>query len=83
MGLTILGGNIELDKDAENRIIELADKALKDKYSEEYQRYLQQFRDIVFRQEVALMKKYLEQKHPDQVNTIFRLRAILNNERIN
>lgn len=83
MGLTILGGHIELDREAEDRIVELADKALKDKYAEEYQRNLQQFRDIVFRQEVASMKKYLERKHPDQVNTITRLRAILNNERIN
>ncbi len=83
MGLIILGGNIELDKEAEDRIVELADKALKEKHAEEHERNLQQFRGIVFRQEVASMKKYLERRHPDQVNTISRLRSILNNERIN
>jgi len=82
MGIILLDGNFILDQESEKKIIELADKTLKEKYADEYDYLLKKFRDIVFFQEVASYKNYLEHRHPEQVNQIDHLRSILNNKRI-
>jgi len=82
MGIKLSGNTFILDQESENQIVELSINALKSSHKEEYESNLSKFRGIVFKQEVARMKKYLETKHPEEVNMIFRLRAILNHERI-
>jgi len=81
MGIVLSGGNFVLDLESEKNIIELSDQALKKKYSDEYDGLLKKFREIIFLQEVASFKNFLEHKHPEQVNNIFHLRSILNHER--
>jgi len=81
MSIILSGGNFVIDKESEDKIVELADKALKEKYADEYLELLRKFRQIIFLQEVASFKSFLEHKHPEQVNDIYHLRAILNHER--
>lgn len=81
MSITLSGGNYVLDKDSENKILELAANNLKERHKEEYEQSLQKFRELVYLQEVAQYKRYLETRHPEQVNQIYDLRAILNHER--
>jgi len=81
MGILYSGGKYVLDQDSEINIKELSTKAVMDAHKDEYEANLLKFRDIVFKQEVASMKRYLETKHPDQVDSIIRLRGILNHER--
>lgn len=81
MGITFSGNQYVLDGESEDRIKELAFEAVMKRHQEEYEQNLTKFRDIVFRQEVASMKRYLETKHPEQVDSIIRLRGILNHER--
>ena len=81
MSIMLSGSNYILDKESEDHIIVLAEKALKDAHKDEYNRNLLKFREIVFVQEVAKMKKFLETRHPEQVNAIVHLRAILNHEK--
>ena len=82
MGIIFTGGRDILDKDSEDHIAFLAVDALKKNHDEELQLNFQKFRGIVFKQEVAKQKRFLETKHPEQVDAIFRLRGILNHERI-
>jgi hypothetical protein len=81
MGIMLSGSRYVLDKESEDKILELATTDLKDRHSGEYQKSLERFREIVYLQEVAKQKKYLETRHPEQVNQIYNLRAILNHER--
>ena len=81
MGIMLSGNNYVLDKDSEGKILEMAMADLKERHSDEYKMSLERFREIVFLQEVAKQKKYLENRHPEQVDQIYNLRAILNHER--
>ena len=81
MSIILSGNQYVLDKESENKIIELAVSSLKERHLSEYQSSLEKFREIVFLQEAAKQKKYLETRHPEQVDQIRNLRAILNHER--
>jgi hypothetical protein len=81
MGIILSGESFVLDEASERKIVELAKHALREKHCEEYDGLLKKFRNIIFLQEVTGYKKYLEHRHPEQVNQIFHLRAILNHQR--
>ena len=81
MGVIMSGNQFVLDQEAETRIVNLAAETLRNKYSEEYLTLLDKFRKIVFCQEIANFKRFLETRHPEQVSQILRLREILNHER--
>ena len=81
MGILYSGGKYIIDKESEDHIKALSADAVMKAHKEEYESNLHKFRNIVFKQEVAKMKCYLETKHPDQVDSIIRLRGILNHER--
>ena len=76
------GGKFILDSASEEHIKKLANDALKQNHADEHQELLRKFRDIVYIQEVASLKKFLEIRHPEQVNQIYRLREILNHQRV-
>ena len=82
MGIIYSGGKYLLDQESEEEIIRLSIDAVLKSHREELDQQKQQFAQIVFKQEVAKMKRYLETKHPEQVDSIIRLRGILNHERI-
>ena len=82
MGIIFSGNNFILDDESEKKIVELSTNDVKDKHKDEYSLSLRRFREIVYLQEIANLKYFLESKHPEQVEQIYRLRAILNHERI-
>lgn len=81
MSIILSGNQYILDKESESKIVELAIASLKERHTAEYQSSLEKFREIVFLQEVAKQQRYLETRHPEQVDQIYNLRAILNHER--
>lgn len=81
MGIVYSGGKYLLDQESEEEIIRLSVDAVLKGHADELENQKQRFSQIVFKQEVAKMKRFLETKHPEQVDSIIRLRGILNHER--
>ena len=81
MGILFSGNRYVLDEDSEDQIKEISAKAVMDAHKGEYESNLLKFRNVVYKQEVAKMKRYLETKHPEEVDQIIRLRGILNHNK--